>query len=65
MVVVAAALAPLEQTLFGVAAVGGVCARLAGAGMSLEMTALAGTAVVCGTLTAACPGFYIAMDRRR
>ena len=65
MVAAAAALAPLEQTLFGMAVVVGVCARLAGAGMSLEVTALAGTAALSGTLTAACPGFYIATDRRR
>ena len=54
-----------EQTLLYVAVVGGVCARLAGATMTLEMAALAATAALSGALATVCSRLCIARDNQR
>lgn len=54
-----------EHTLLYVMVVGGVCARLARATMTLEMAALAATAALSGTLPTTCSPSWIATDRLR
>eukprot|EP01043_Picozoa_sp_COSAG02_P013361 COSAG02_NODE_533_length_20665_cov_216.617281_4_plen_77_part_00 len=55
----------VEQALLYVAVVGGVCGRLAGATMPLEVAALAATAALSGTLAATCPPSCIATNKLR
>ncbi len=54
-----------EQTLLYVAVVGGVCARLSGASMTLEVAALAATAALSGALAVACSPLCVAKNKLR